>query len=411
MQSFTRNTRYIYLDVTFWGVTNGIAATFTTVFALRLGASDQQVGFISALPALIYMLWYIPAGRLVESARSIRKTALVSVFLLRLQYLLIVLIPFLPASWRVTVLLAVIMLTGIPLCVANVAVTNMLADVIPPEKRPHVVSRRNIIISLVSAIAAALAGKLLDLLPMPVNYQWMFVIAFVFGNLSLAALSRLVVADVPPKPALSLHVREFARQMREMLSVVRASPDFLRFTLAAVVLYTGLIYAWPLFSLWWVNGLKASEGLLGLIATANLLMSIASNFVWARIAEKKGNRFCMVAGFAGVTIMPVINAMLPSAQWLLLTESFAGLIVPGMTLGIFNTMLEVSPIDRRPTYIAVYSAAINAPTFIAPILATTIAAPLFGVQLALALSTLLRLAALAIVIVLLRRIRPAPAAR
>ena len=404
-QTSRNNTRFLYLDVTFWGVTNGIAATFTTVFALRLGASDQQVGFISALPALVYMLWYIPAGRLVESRSSIKKTAQWSIFLFRLQYLVIVLVPFLPAAWRVNVLLAAIMLAGIPLCIANVAITNILADVIPPAQRPHVISRRSILTAIMTALTAALAGKLLDMLPMPVNYQWMFVIAFVFGNLSLLAFSRLVVTDAPPKSAFSLHARDFVQQTRETLTIVRATPDFMRFTLAAVALYTGLIFPWPLFSLWWVNGLKASEGLIGLIATANMLVSIGSNFVWARIAEKKGNRFCMLVGFAGVTLMPAINAILPSAQWLLLTESFAGLVVPGMTLGIFNTMLEVCPTERRPAYIAVYSAAINAPTFFAPILATTIAAPIFGVQLALGLSTFLRMAALIVVIVMLRKIR------
>lgn len=406
MPHATRNTRFLYLDVTFWGVANGIASTFTTIFALRLGATDQQVGFISALPALIYLLWYLPAGRLVESGRSVKKTALASFFLFRLQYLLIALVPFLPERWRVTVLLGTIVLAGVPLCVANVAITDILADVIPPAQRPHIVSRRSILTSLISAIAAALAGRLLDLLPMPVNYQWMFIVAFIFGNLSIGALSRLVVADTPPKGTFSLHIGEFVRHMREMLSVVRQTPDFVRFTLAAMALYAGLIFAWPLFSLWWVKGLKAPEGMLGLIATANLLVSIGSNLVWARIAERKGNRFCMVAGFACVTMMPAINAALPSAQWLLLTESFAGMVVPGMNLGLFNTLLEVCPIERRTTYIAVYSAAINVPTFIAPIVATALVAPLLGVQLTLALSTPLRLVTLAIMLVLLRHIRP-----
>ncbi len=51
------------------------------------------------------------------------------------------------------------------------------------------------------------------------------------------------------------------------------------------------------------------------------------------------------------------------------------------------------------------NAAVNAPTFQAPILATSIAVPLCGVQLALGLSSILRLAALALVIVMLRTIR------
>jgi MFS family permease len=394
------NIKYLYWDVTFWGVTNGIAATFTTVFALRMGATDQQVGLISALPALVYMLWFIPAGRLVESRRSIKQTGLAGVFLFRLQYLFIALLPFMPSALRIPALLATIMLAGFPLCVANVALTNVIADVVPPERRPRVVSRRSILTSLMAAIAAALAGKLLDILPMPGNYQVMFLTAFVFGNLSLLALSRITVADTPVKGAFSLQPRQFVRQIAEMLAVVRTTPEFVRFTLAAVALHAGLIFAWPLFSLWWVNGLKASEGLIGLIATANMLVSMGSNLVWARVAEKKGNRFCLLVGFSGIVLMPVVNAFLPSAEYLLLTESFAGLIVPAMSMGLFNTMLEVSPVDHRPTYIAVFSAAVNLPVFLAPILATSIAVPLLGVQYALAASSGLRLIALAIMVAL-----------
>jgi hypothetical protein len=118
------------------------------------------------------------------------------------------------------------------------------------------------------------------------------------------------------------------------------------------------------------------------------------------VAEKKGNRFCLLVGFSGIVLMPVVNAFLPSAEYLLLTESFAGLIVPAMSMGLFNTMLEVSPVDHRPTYIAVFSAAVNLPVFLAPILATSIAVPLLGVQYALAASSGLRLIALAIMVAL-----------
>ena len=399
----SRNVRSLYWDVALWGVTNGIAGTFTAVFALRLGATDQQIGLLSALPALVYVLWFIPAGRLVESRKSIKATGLAGNFFFRLQYLVVAALPFFPPASRIPLLLAGIMLAGIPLCVANVAITNVIADVVPPASRPRVVSTRNILMSLTTAVAASVAGKLLDLLPMPGNYQVIFLGAFIFGMLSLFALSRLVVPDVQPAGAFSLRPRLFVRQIAEMLAVVRLTPDFLRFTLAAFVLHWGLVFAWPLFSLWWVNGLKASEGLIGLVATVNMLAIITANPFWARVAERRGNRFCLLVGFAGVTFVPLINALVPKAEYILLTELLAGLIVPAMSLGLFNVMLEVSPAERRPTYIAVYSAAVNIPMFLAPILATTVAAPLLGVRLSLALCTPLRLVAWVVVFALLRQ--------
>jgi MFS family permease len=401
------NIRILYLDVGLYGVTNGIASTFMAVFALRMGASDQQIGLLAALPAFVYIFWFIPAGRLVESSKSIKATGLVGVFFARLQFVLIALLPFLPAGYRVPALLACIMLAGIPLCVANVAFTNVIADVVPPADRPRVVSRRSILQAVTTAAASAAGGKLLGIVPLPVNYQVLFLIAFGFSMLSLFALSRITVADCAPSGVFSLQPGIFARQIRDMVATAWATPAFLRFTVAAFVMHASLQYAWPLFSLWWVNGLKAWEGLIGLIATANMLASIASNVVWARVAERRGNRFCLMAGFGGIVFIPVINALLPRAEYLLLTETLAGLIVPALTLGVFNTLLEVSPVARRPIYIAVYSAAVNIPICLGPIIATTLVVPLVGVQLGLALATPLRLAAWITMFVLLRRIAAA----
>ena len=62
-----RNIRFLYWDVGFFGVVNGVAGTFTAVFALRMGATDQQIGLLSALPALVYIFWFIPAWRIRHS--------------------------------------------------------------------------------------------------------------------------------------------------------------------------------------------------------------------------------------------------------------------------------------------------------------------------------------------------------
>ncbi len=397
------NIRNLYGDVAAFGVINGIAGTFLSVFALRMGATNQDIGLLTALPALIYVLWFVPAGRLVESRRSIKAVGLVGVFLTRLQFALIALIPFLPAAYRVPVLLLIITMAAFPLCVANVALTNVLADVVPPANRPRVMSVRAILVSLTSAVAAAGAGKLLDMLPMPGNYQVLFAIAFVFGLLSTYYLSQLVVAQTHTVSSFSLQPHLFIQQIREIVAIAWGAPAFLRFTLAAFVMHWALVFAWPLFALWWVRGLQATEGLLGIVATINLTMTVLISPFWARVAERRGNHFVLMAGFAGVAIIPLMNYFLPSPEYIMLTEAFGGLVLPAMSLGLFNSMLDVAPVDRRPAYIAFYSAAVNVPMFLAPLLATSIAVPLFGVRLALGLSTGLRIVAWLIMFALLRK--------
>jgi MFS family permease len=397
------NIRNLYWDIAAWGVTQGVASTFLSVYALRLGASQQQVGLLAALPALVYVFWFIPAGRLVESKRNIKGAGVGSLFVCRLQYLVIALLPFLPGAAQIPVLLTTITIAAVPICVANVAITSIIGDAIPPEKRPRVVSNRQILLAASSSLASFFGGKLLDVLPMPLNYQVLFLIACAASMLSIVFLNRLAVAEATTTKPFSLQPRLFIQQIGDIVATVGGSPSFTRFTLAAVLLHAGLVFGWPLFTLWWVQGLHATEGWIGVITTAHTLVSILVYPLWARLAERKGNRFVFLAGFAGVSFIPLLTALSPSAEYLIIAESLGGLVVPGMSIGLFNTMLELSPAANRPAYIAFYSAMINIPMFLAPILATSVAAPILGVRLALGMTTGLRLLAWLAIFVLVRQ--------
>ncbi|MGB9880432.1 MAG: hypothetical protein ACPLRM_06690, partial [Anaerolineae bacterium] len=56
----------LYREVAWYGVLSGVSSTFTSIFALRLGASNFLIGLLTALPALMNILFQIPAAHLVE---------------------------------------------------------------------------------------------------------------------------------------------------------------------------------------------------------------------------------------------------------------------------------------------------------------------------------------------------------
>ena len=397
-----RNIRYLYAEIAASGVPNGIAGTFLAIFALRLGATDQEVGLLSALPALVFVLWNIPAGQLVLSRANVKRTGVIGMFLFRLEYLLIVLIPLLPDPYRIPVLLLTVALAAVPLCVANLALVNVLADAVPVDRRPSVFSNRLLLMSLTSAVAAYLGGELLGRLPLPGNYQVLFSIAFGFALASTVFLTKLRVAEITPSGSFSLPPRRFVQQMKDIVATARASHSFMRFTMAAFLMHWGLVFAWPLFSLWWVQGLAISDSWVGVVGTVSMIASIIIYPVWGRIAERRGSRFVWFAGFAGIILCPVLTVIVPSATLLLIPETLAGLCVPGMSLGMFNTMLETSPVANRPAYVAFYSAVVNIPVFLAPILATTVFVPLIGIPATMFLASAMRIVLLIAMFALMR---------
>jgi hypothetical protein len=62
--------KHLYLDIAWFGLLSGSTIAFINVFATRMGASTQQIGMLSAAPALVNLLFALPAGTWL-SKRSI----------------------------------------------------------------------------------------------------------------------------------------------------------------------------------------------------------------------------------------------------------------------------------------------------------------------------------------------------
>jgi MFS family permease len=360
----------LYRDIAWYGVLSGVSQTFTTVFALRLGASNLTVGLLTSLPALINIFFQIPAARLIERERERRRILLVSGLFMRLPVFLVALVPFLRA-WRAEAVVYVTALGTIPAAVSNVAFTAMLAEVVAPRDRARVVSVRNALLSAVTMVTVLASGRALDILVFPVNYQLIFTLAFLTSLLSLYYLGRVAMPHTEPLPAAVASGRRL--DLRQWLHTLLARRDYLRFGLGAFVYHWGLYLPLPLYSIYRVRELGISEGWIGALATVESAITIVAYYVWGKIAARRGSRSVLLFGILGVSFYPLGTALCRSVTPLLLVVSISGIFSPAWTLGLFNGLLEVVPTERRATYVAVFNTLMNVPAFIAPLLGTTLA--------------------------------------
>ena len=60
----------LYAEVACFGFMFGILQTFLNVYALRLGASNEVMGWLAAMPSLVFAVWAIPAAGLIERTRN-----------------------------------------------------------------------------------------------------------------------------------------------------------------------------------------------------------------------------------------------------------------------------------------------------------------------------------------------------
>jgi MFS family permease len=386
------NTRYLYQEVAWYGVLSGLAGSFLAVFVLRLGGSNALIGLLTSLPALITILWLAPAGRIIERQSSRLNLVLVTAFLTRLAYLLVALAPLVFVAFRAEAVVAVIVLGTIPASMCSVAFSAMLADLVPVQRRARVVGLRNFLVSVSSTLAVLLGGWFLGLLPFPANFQWLFAAGFFTSLVSLYYLSRLKLADgAAPSAPVDEQPRPLIRRLRDHLAMLSGHRPFARFALCAFAYHWGLYLTIPLYSIYWVRNLHASDSWIGFIGMVLGAVTALAYPFWGRQASRHGARKVLLVSALAGTLYPILTGLSPVVEALLVPAVVGGVASAGFGLSLFNRLLEVAPDERRPSFLAAYNVLINVAVFIAPLIGTALIDSI-GIVNALLLGGILRFA-------------------
>jgi len=363
-----QNAWNLYGDIAWFGVLAGVANSFLAVFTIRVGGSDTHVGLLSSLPALIAIFASLPGSRLVERETKPLSVLVATAILNRLGYLGIALVPFFFLTHAADAIVVLIALLTIPGAIANVAFTTMFAQAVRPENRAHVVAVRNVWIGITSTVTAFLGGKFLDVVLFPINYQILFALAFAGSMMSLYYLTRIRLAEQPRIP----QVRDESppRGLRALIDMLRGSRPFAQFTFSSFVFHWGLFFPVPLYSIYWVRVLNASEGWIGLFSMVGSATSIMFFPLWGRLTTQRGNLYTIVLVAFGLAVYPLATALSPSVEWIIGVSFIGGVFSSGFALVFFNRLLEVSPEHHRASYIAGYNTLINIAAFVGPIIST-----------------------------------------
>jgi predicted MFS family arabinose efflux permease len=173
-----------------------------------------------------------------------------------------------------------------------------------------------------------------------------------------------------------------------MRSAFIAYPEFMRITRNTLLHGLGIWLASPLYTLFFVRQMNASDAWLGLNGMVASLGTIVGYTFWRSLMARWGEQPTLKRTIVLAGVYPVLVGLMPGLTPILLLSALNGLIVPGINLSHFNTLLRAMPADSRPSFTAVYQTIMNVGAFVSPLLGVALA-DVIGIGPALVVSGLL----------------------
>jgi MFS family permease len=388
-QNLKWNFRMSTLDGMFANVGMGMVTPFLAVYVMALGGSNHAVGLITAMPALMNTLMYLPAASIVERSSSRLKIATKTHFLAKSVYILMALVPFLPwPNLRPGALIALIGLQTVPTVVTMVAWTTLMGDTFPREERAHLLALRSMYTSLVTLVSSLLAGVLLDAIAYPVNYVALFVISYGASLLSLYFLSKMKEPPVVPVKTVSTSL---GKRIKRPFADPEYGPKFRVFVISAALVHFGINLAVPAYSIMYVRDLGLSNAAIGSLSLAGGLTAVLAYPMWGVVSRKAGEAAVYALSLIAFAVYPVVYGLNGSLVYLLILKAAMGIFDAGFAFTLFNLTLEYVNPEDSANGIAVFNVLINATGIIGPPIAALVISQK-GVMGAYIVSTIVRTA-------------------
>jgi MFS family permease len=366
------NARNLFMEI-FWAGFLTAVVSFNAPFALRLGATNDQIGLLSSVPALLAIVVTLPAGRFFAHRSKRMPWVTGSLFIYRVGFLLIALIPWLPVAQKGTVLIWLLILFMAPAHFFGVGWNSMMADVVPEVNRARVFAVRNMLVAMVVTAGTFAAGRWLEHIAFPINYQVLYTAGFVTSMVSVYYILQLRVPD----SVISARKESKARSRRQFLRntelAFSSQPDFVRLVINTFAHGLGLWMIAPVYVLYYVRSLGASDGWIGLNGTLASLTPIIGFYLWQRAVRRWGENRVLKRTIIFIGLYPVLVGLSPSLTPILFWTALIGLVSPGVTLSHYPMLLKICPSAQRPLYLGLYTTLMNLGAFVMPLLGVSLA--------------------------------------
>jgi MFS family permease len=363
-----RNLRFFWLDGLFAAASENFYISYVVLFALSYGATNGQVGELTAVANLLGALALFPGAKLIEIVGK-RKPVVVwsGGGVARFMLLLLALFPLFVTK-PLAAIAIIVVLNGIRAFAANLsnpAWTSMVADIVPDSIRGRYFGSRNMAMGITALLIVPLAGRIINTGNEEwggvTGYQMVLLLAFAVGMVSTALFQKIK----EPEPSDSIVHKHQKGDLRKAIS---HSPGYLGMVVSAFVWNLALQVAAPFFNVYLVEAFGASTATIGILIGVSSLTALFGQRVFGKLLDTRGSIWVqMVCGFI-IPVLPFAWMFITAPYQVGFINALGGFVWAGYNLATFNLLLILTPEEQRPRAVALYQTAVFFSAVVGPLL-------------------------------------------
>lgn len=379
------NYNHLVMDTAWFGLAMAATSRFLSIYAIRLGATPLDLGWLAALPFIVLLgsnllsTWW--RRRFPDSIHALFWPALG----MRLAFLLPALTPLFPPHLQPMWLIMSATLPALPQGISTTLFLVMMREAVPENTLTRLLSQRSLYTNITIGTAALVFGVWLEKSPFPVNYQVMFLAAFLAALLSLIHVLRVRV------PAMRVAVPR-----RIISAQPLRQPAFQRTIIIALVIHLGFFTLIPVTPLHLVRTLHASEGFVALFGIAELAAAAVISVFTDSITRRIGSRAMVGLSMLGTALAAFILASAQNLPVTLAAAALSGASWTAATIGLFGVYTGSTrdvPMSEMTDYTIIYHQVIYAAAFVGPLIGSSLANAGLSLVIVMLVGALLRMGA------------------
>lgn len=333
-----------------------VTGAFLVGFVKLLGGGDLWIGVLTSIPAALGIS-QIPGAIVAKRFPSYKRFVAPGGGIWRLLYLPIVILPLLAIAneVRLFILVACVSIGAFSVAFVNSTYNDWLAELVPANSRGWYFSRRHAIGTGIGASVGLLGGFLLDHFKSvdqeAVGYSIVYGLGVVCAGLSFFFFMKMRDLDRQNASRQSLKegLGSFAAPFKDR--------NFRKVLIFLAVFFLGQTFAGNLYAAYALESLKMPFVWFQICILCQAGTTMASSKLWGFLADRYGNKPCLILAGIGIAISP--------ASWLSthsdnLTLSVGVLIAGHLLMGVFwcgvavtqfNLLLATAKSADRASYI------------------------------------------------------------